>query len=225
MLRVHRSVRCVAALTLVAAMVSSGCSGATKGAGIGGAIGAATGAVIGNQGNKTGTGAIAGGAVGAAVGAIIGDYMAKQKTELEQIPAAEVVQEGEELKVKFENAILFDFNSYALKPTSKDDLRQVAEVLVKYPDTQLVVGGHTDNTGTDEYNQKLSNQRAYSVKDFLVESGVSRERVEARGFGEGRPAASNDSEPGREQNRRVEIQIAANQALRARAADQAQGGR
>lgn len=223
MLRVHRSVRCVLALTLVAAMVSSGCSGAQKGAGIGGAIGAAAGAVIGNQGNKTGTGAVAGGAVGAAVGAIIGDYMSKQKEELDQIPAAQVVQEGDELKVQFENAILFDLNSYALKPTSKDDLRRVAEVLVKYPDTQLVVGGHTDNTGSDTYNQKLSDQRAYSVKDFLVENGVARERVEARGYGEARPVASNDNAQGREQNRRVEIQIAANQALRARAEQQAQG--
>jgi len=223
MLRVHRSVRCVVALTLVAALVSSGCSGASKGAGIGGAIGATAGAVIGNQGNKTGTGAIAGGAVGAAVGAIIGDYMSKQKQELEQIPAAQVVQEGDELKVQFENAILFDLNSYALKPTSRDDLRRVADVLVKYPDTQLVVGGHTDNTGSDDYNQKLSDQRAYSVKDFLVESGVTRQRVEARGFGEGRPAASNDSAQGREQNRRVEIQIAANQELRSRAEQQAQG--
>jgi outer membrane protein OmpA-like peptidoglycan-associated protein len=204
-------------------MVSSGCSGASKGAGIGGAIGAAAGAVIGNQGNKTGTGAVAGGAVGAAVGAIIGDYMSKQKQELEQIPAAQVVQEGDELKVQFENAILFDLNSYALKPTSKDDLRRVAGVLVKYPDTQLVVGGHTDNTGSDDYNQKLSDQRAYAVKDFLVENGVGRERVEARGFGEGRPTASNETAQGREQNRRVEIQIAANQALRARAAEQAQG--
>jgi outer membrane protein OmpA-like peptidoglycan-associated protein len=209
---------CIAAT----AVLLAGCSGAKKGAGIGGAIGAATGAVIGHQGGKTGTGAVVGGAVGAAAGAIIGDYMAKQKKELEQVPGATVAQEGDELRVKFESAILFDTDSYAIKPSAKDNLQNMAGVLVKYPDTNLVVVGHTDATGTDDHNRKLSEQRAYAVKDYLVTYGVSSGRLAAQGMGESRPVASNDSADGRQQNRRVEIEIAANDALRAKAEAQAQ---
>jgi outer membrane protein OmpA-like peptidoglycan-associated protein len=208
----------VAAVTITAAGCSSG---AKKGAGIGGVIGAATGAVIGNQSDKTGTGAVVGGAVGAAAGAIIGDYMSRQKKELEQIEGVDVVQDGEQLRVKFESAILFDTDSYSLKPSSKDELQQMADVLNKYPDTNLVVVGHTDNTGSDTYNQRLSEQRAYAVKDYLVTYGVGGTRLNARGLGESSPLASNDSADGRQQNRRVEVHIAANEDLRERAVQEA----
>jgi len=204
------------------AVAVSGCSSATKGAAIGGTIGAATGAVIGHQGGKTGTGAVVGGAVGAASGAIIGDYMAKQKKDLEQVPGTEVVQDGEELRVKFQSAILFDTESAAIKPSAKDNLLNIAQVLVKYPDTNLIVAGHTDNTGSDNYNQRLSEQRAYAVKDYLVTYGVKSPRLTARGLGESQPVSSNGNPDGRQQNRRVEIQIAANEALRAKAEAQAQ---
>ncbi len=203
-------------------LAAGGCSGAKKGAGIGGAVGAATGAIIGHQGGKTGTGAVVGGAVGAAAGAIIGDYMAKQKKDLEQVPGAEVVQDGDELKVKFQSAILFDTDSYAIKTTAKDNIQGMANVLVKYPDTNLVVVGHTDNRGSDSYNQKLSEQRAYAVKDYLVTYGVAGSRLVAKGLGEAQPVAANETADGQQQNRRVEIQIAANEALRAKAEAQAQ---
>jgi outer membrane protein OmpA-like peptidoglycan-associated protein len=200
-----------------------GCSGsAKKGAALGGAIGAATGAIIGNQSGRTGTGAVAGGVVGAAAGAIIGDYMARQKKDLEQVPGAEVVQEGDELKVKFENAILFDVDQSTLKPEAKTNLREMAEVLVKYPETNLMVSGHTDNTGTEEYNQGLSERRAQAVRGFLAENGVASARLRAEGYGESLPVASNESVDGRSQNRRVEVQIAANEELRAKAEQQAQ---
>jgi len=210
------------AVACAAAVAMSGCSSATKGAGIGGSIGAATGAVIGHQGGKTGTGAVVGGAVGAAAGAIIGDYMAKQKQDLEQVPGTEVVQDGEELRVKFQSAILFDTESAAIKPSAKDNLQNIAQVLLKYPDTNLIVAGHTDNTGNDNYNQRLSEQRAYAVKDYLVTYGVKGPRLTARGLGESQPVSSNENPDGRQQNRRVEIQIAANEALRAKAEAQAQ---
>lgn len=211
---------------VVAAGALAGCTGsAKKGAAIGGVVGAATGAVIGHQSGRTGTGAAAGAVVGAAAGAVIGDYMARQKKELEQVPGAEVVQEGDELRVKFQDAILFDIDSSEIKPSAKENLQGMAAVLVKYPETNLVVAGHTDNTGTDPYNQKLSERRAYAVKDYLVTYGVGPGRLRAEGLGEARPVASNDTAGGRTQNRRVEVQIAANEALRQRAAAQEQQAR
>jgi outer membrane protein OmpA-like peptidoglycan-associated protein len=210
-------------LVAVIALVATSCSSTSKkGAGIGGAVGAGVGAIIGNQSDRTGTGAVVGGAVGAAAGAIIGDYMHRQKKELEQIEGVDVVQDGEQLRVKFENAILFDTDSYTLKPTSKDELQQMADVLNRYPDTNLQVVGHTDNTGSDAYNQRLSEQRAYAVKDYLVTSGVAGQRLNARGLGEQAPIASNDSPDGRQQNRRVEVHIAANETLQNRATQEAQ---
>jgi outer membrane protein OmpA-like peptidoglycan-associated protein len=210
----------------IAAGTLTGCTGsAKKGAVVGGAVGAATGAIIGHQSGRTGTGAAAGAVVGAAAGAVIGDYMARQKQELEQVPGAEVVQEGDELRVKFQDAILFDIDSSEIKPTAKENLQKMAAVLVKYPDTDLVVAGHTDNTGSDAHNQKLSERRAYAVKDYLVTYGVAPARLQARGFGEARPVADNDTVAGRTQNRRVEVEIAANEALRARAAAQEGGAR
>ena len=215
--------RCALCVVTALAVAATGCSSTSKkGAAIGGVIGAATGAVIGNQGDKTGTGAVVGGAIGAAAGAIIGDYMARQKKDLEQIPGAEVVQDGEELRVKMQSAILFDTDSYSLKGSVKDELQQMAGVFQKYPDTNLVVVGHTDNTGSDSYNQRLSEQRAYAVKDYLVSNGVGGTRLEARGLGESRPIATNESTDGRQQNRRVEVLIAANEALRDRAVHEAQ---
>src|SRR5262245_26043944 len=119
-----------AVCALAALVIAAGCSSTSKqGAAVGGASGAVIGAVIGNQGDRTGTGAVVGGAIGAAAGAIIGDYMAKQKKDLEQIPGAEVTQVGEELKVNFQSAILFDTDSYQLKASSRDELQQMAQVL------------------------------------------------------------------------------------------------
>jgi outer membrane protein OmpA-like peptidoglycan-associated protein len=210
-----------AVLALVALLLGSGCtSGAKKGAAIGGVVGAATGAIIGNQGDKTGTGAIVGGALGATTGAIIGDYMSRQKQELEQVPGAQVTQEGDELRVAFQSAILFDTDRYELKSGAKDNLSQLAGVLQKYAQTNLIIVGHTDDTGSEAYNQRLSEQRADAVRDYIVHGGVGSERLQARGMGETRPVASNETADGRTQNRRVEIQIAANEELKKKAAGQ-----
>jgi outer membrane protein OmpA-like peptidoglycan-associated protein len=202
------------ALLVGAALVISGCSGATKGAAIGGIAGAATGAAVGG-----GKGAAVGGAVGAAAGAIIGDYMAKQKEELDKVPGADVQQVGEELVVTFDSPILFDTDSSVLKPQSQQLLDDVARVLMDYPDTNVLVKGHTDDTGSETHNLALSERRARAVHSYLVTRGVSSPRLSSMGFGESIPVASNTSPTGRAQNRRVELQIAANQSLKARAED------
>ena len=201
-------------LLVSAALVISGCSGATKGATIGGIAGAATGAAVGG-----GKGAAIGGAVGVAAGAIIGDYMAKQKEELDKVPGADVKQVGEELVVTFDSPILFDTNSSVLKSQSRQLLNDVARVLLDYPDTDVLVKGHTDDTGSENHNQGLSERRAGSVHNYLVTRGISSSRLDSMGFGESMPIASNTNSSGRADNRRVELQIAANRALKARAED------
>lgn len=218
----NRTLRTMAVIIALASLLILGCtSGAKKGGAIGGAAGAATGAVIGHQSGHTGTGAIVGGAVGAAAGAIIGDYMERQKKELEQVPGADVKRDGDRLIVTFEAPILFDFDSSILKPGSKDNLQQMSSVLVDYPDTNLIVIGHTDNTGSDAYNQRLSERRAGAVRSYFINHNVAAGRVRARGYGETAPVASNADEDGRAKNRRVEVQIAANDALQRKAEEQA----
>ena len=175
-----------------------------KGAAIGGAAGAATGAAVSKDNTK---GAIIGGAIGAVAGAIIGNYLDNQAKELEQVQGAEVVREGDELKVTFAEKILFDFDSSALKAASQAQLDQVAGVLAKYPETNIVVKGHTDAKGSDEYNQRLSERRASAVMNYLEDQGVGSSRITARGYGESMPVASNDTEAGRAENRRVELSI------------------
>jgi outer membrane protein OmpA-like peptidoglycan-associated protein len=199
-----------------AALLACGCSGATKGAAIGGVAGAATGAVAGG-----GKGAVIGAAVGATAGAIIGDYMAKQKKDLEKVPGAEVRQEGEELVVTFENPILFDLDSAVLKTQARAILDDVGTVLSKYPDTDLIVMGHTDNSGSEQYNQQLSERRAQTVSNYLVTRGVDSKRLKHMGFGESMPVGTNDTSAGRAENRRVEVKIAANEELREQAEKQA----
>jgi outer membrane protein OmpA-like peptidoglycan-associated protein len=196
------------------ALIFGGCSGATKGAAIGGIAGAATGAVVGD-----GKGAVIGGAVGAAAGAIIGDYMARQKEELDKVPGADVEQVGEELVVTFDSPILFDTDSSVLKSESMRMLDDVARVLVDYPDTNVLIKGHTDNTGSESHNQNLSERRARAVENYVATRGVAIDRLRSMGFGESLPVASNGSETGRSQNRRVELQIAANESLKARSED------
>ena len=186
-----------------------------KGAVIGGVAGAIAGAIIHNNrgsGNAK-RGAVIGGAVGAATGAIVGAMMDKQERELRQIEGIDVARTGEdELKVTVRNEILFDYNSAALRGTSKDELREMANVFEKYGDTTIVVAGHTDSTGSDAYNRRLSDRRADSVANYLINQGVRGSRIDAVGYGESKPKASNGTASGRQQNRRVEIYVRANQA-------------
>lgn len=183
-----------------------------KGAVIGGVAGAIAGAIIHNNrgsGNAK-RGAVVGGVVGAATGAIVGAMMDKQERELRQIEGIDVARTDEdELRVTMRNEILFDFNSASLRSASRDELREMADVFNKYNDTTIVVAGHTDSTGSTSYNQGLSNRRANTVSNALQNSGVRGSRLDAKGYGESSPKASNTSSGGRQQNRRVEIYVRA----------------
>jgi outer membrane protein OmpA-like peptidoglycan-associated protein len=186
-----------------------------KGAVIGGVAGAIAGAIIHNNrgsGNAK-RGAVVGGVVGAATGAIVGAMMDKQERELRQIEGIDVARTDEdELRVTVKNEILFDVNSSSLRSASRDELREMADVFNKYNDTTIVVQGHTDSTGSNAHNQRLSERRANSVSNYLENLGVRGSRIDAYGYGESKPRASNGSASGRQQNRRVEIYVRANGA-------------
>jgi len=186
-----------------------------KGAAIGAVAGAIAGAVIHNNrgsGNAK-RGAIIGGVVGGAAGAIVGAMMDKQERELRQIEGIDVARTDEdELRVTVRNEILFDFDSASLRSSSRDELREMADVFNKYKDTTIAVNGHTDSTGSAAYNERLSERRANSVANYLQDLGVRGSRIDASGYGESKPKASNGSASGRQQNRRVEIYVRANNA-------------
>ena len=181
-----------------------------RGAAIGAVIGGVAGAVIGNQSGNNRTGAVIGAATGAAVGAAVGRRMDKQEQELRQIEGVEVTRPSEgEISVRLTNDILFDYNSAALRSASRSTLTELAQNFRQYPDNRIIVEGHTDATGSDQYNQRLSEQRASNVADFLIDQGVAAGAITVYGFGEARPKATNDTAEGRQQNRRVEIHIQA----------------
>ncbi|HEX7421965.1 MAG TPA: OmpA family protein [Thermoanaerobaculia bacterium] len=188
---------------------------AKKGAAIGGVAGAIVGGVLGNnRGKGNGTrGAVLGGVVGGATGAIVGAMMDKQEKSLRQIDGVNVQRvNNNELKVTVKNDVLFDFNSAGLRSASRTSLSEMADVFQKYPDTTLRVEGFTDSVGSDSYNQRLSQRRSNSVAQYLEGIGVSRSRIDALGFGESQPRATNGTASGRQLNRRVEIHIKANAA-------------
>lgn len=182
-----------------------------QGAGAGAAAGAVAGAVIGNQSGNPRTGAAVGAAVGAGVGAAIGRRMDKQQEELRRIEGLEVERTAEDaINVRMRNDVLFDVDSASLRAESRATLQEMANVFERYPEQRIRVEGHTDSTGTDDYNQRLSERRANSVREYLVSQGVTRGSITAVGYGESRPRADNSTSSGRQLNRRVEISIQAN---------------
>jgi len=184
--------------------------GAAGGAAVGGAIGAATG--------STAKGAIIGAVVGGAAGAIIGSQMDKQAKELEQnIKGAKVERVGEGIQVTFASGLLYDFDSDVVRPEAKTNLRELAASLEKYPGSNLLIVGHTDQLGGMAYNQSLSERRATAAATYLITQGVSGARIATRGMGEAEPIALNETEAGRAANRRVEVAIFASEATRAAA--------
>lgn len=190
----------------------------------GGVIGASSGAVIGGIiGNKTGNtalGAILGATVGGAAGAVIGRRMDKQAEEIKrQMPNAQVERVGEGIKVSLGSDILFDVNSSALKPATKQQLIEFAKSLNKYEDTDVRIEGHADATGSDAHNLELSKQRAKAVGSFLESQGVKTSRVDEIGYGEAQPVADNGTEAGRQKNRRVDVAVFANKQLQRDAKD------
>ena len=190
-----------------------------KGAIIGASTGAAVGAAVGNANGSTAKGAIIGAAVGGAAGAVIGHQMDQQAKEIkQQIPGAVVERVGEGLQVTFESGLLFPYDSDVLTPAAQQNLSTFAASLDKYPNTDIIIVGHTDSNGSDAYNMTLSERRANAAVSYLVSRGVVRSRLRAAGRGETEPVASNETDAGRQQNRRVEMAIYANETLKAQAA-------
>ena len=206
-------------LSSVTLLLLLGCAThAQTGAIIGAGGGAVVGGAIGTAAGSTAKGAIIGAVVGGATGAIIGSQMDKQAKELEQnIKGAKVERVGEGIQVTFASGLLYDFDSDLVRPEAKTNLRELAASLEKYPGSNLLIVGHTDQLGGMAYNQSLSERRATAAATYLITQGVSGARIATRGMGEAEPIALNETEAGRAANRRVEVAIFASEATRAAA--------
>ena len=219
-----RTIGAVLALAAVLEVGLAGCASwnkQTKGTVIGAGAGAAAGAVIGKATGNVARGAIIGAAVGGAAGAIIGHQMDQQAKEIEaSVDGAKVTRVGEGLVVTFDSGLLFDFDKALLRPTAESNLQKLAESLQRYPGENVLVVGHTDNVGTDSYNQQLSVERAQSAQRFLEQHGIDPTRIRTRGMGENDPIASNETEQGRQANRRIELALFASEAWKRQAQQQ-----
>ena len=221
-----RTIITIILLTVMLAGVyeSCGMSKTAEGAAIGAAAGGVVGGIIGHQTGNTAAGAIIGGAIGGAAGAYIGNYMDKQAEEIQaDLEGAKVERIGEGIKITFDSGILYDVNKATLRPEAKANLDKLAVILNKYADTNILIEGHTDATGTDEYNLELSRNRASSVSNYLAGLAVDSKRFTTMGYGESQPIATNDTDEGRQQNRRVEIAIMANDELKKAAEEKTAG--
>lgn len=218
--------RMTAATAAVAlALAGTGCASMSKtekGGVIGAGAGGAVGAVIGHKTGSTVRGAIIGAAVGGAAGALIGRRMDQQAEKLaREIKDAQVSRVGEGIAVTFESGILFPFDSAELQGAGRENLRKLAASLQDESRSNVLIAGHTDSVGRDEYNQQLSRRRAEAAASYLADQGISRGRIRTDGRGEDEPIASNDSDEGRRQNRRVELAIFASEQWREEARRQA----
>ena len=213
------SVRSGLCIFTIAALLLAGCAqpmtktqqGAAVGTGVGAAIGAGLGQAIGGDTKGTLLGAGIGAVVGGLAGAGIGNYMEKQEAALNQqfaaSEAASVRREANMLAVTFKSDVLFDSGSAALKPGAYQEINRVAQVLIQYPDTRILVAGHTDSDGSEAFNQDLSVRRADNVRNALVGQGVQAARINTIGYGESQPIADNTTQAGKQMNRRVVITI------------------
>jgi outer membrane protein OmpA-like peptidoglycan-associated protein len=209
------TVAILATLTLSQLIGCAGWNRTIAGGAIGAGVGGAIGGVIGKKTGNTAAGALIGAVIGGSAGAAIGRYMDKQAEEIKRdIKDARVERVGEGIKITFNSGILFDIGSDKLKPQANQNISELARILGKYEDTDIIVEGHTDSTGAENMNQKLSEDRAGSVSRQLSSQGVSHRRVITQGFGETKPVADNGSGFGRAANRRVEVAIFANDKLK-----------
>ncbi len=199
-------------------LLGAGCASMSreqKGAVIGATGGAVLGGVSGKQAGNTALGAILGAAVGGAAGAYIGNYMDNQAAEIERdLDGATVERVGEGIKITFDSGILFAVGKSDLQGEARTNLTNLAGILNKYPDTSILIEGHTDATGSDESNLTLSRNRAQSVANYLESQQVAVTRFTIMGYGEAQPVATNDTAEGRQANRRVELAIMANDKLK-----------
>ncbi|WP_304140587.1 OmpA family protein [Mesoflavibacter zeaxanthinifaciens] len=190
-----------------------------KGAVIGATSGAVLGAIIGNNVGKGGNGelgAVIGGVVGGTAGVLIGKKMDKQAQEIEQeIPGAQVERVDDGIVVTFDenSGVYFDTEKYNINAASQATLNKLIGVFKEYPDTNLLVVGHTDSSGSDDYNMTLSKNRAYAVTNYLTSNGISGTRLTTNWFGETQPMHDNSTAEGRAKNRRVNIAILPNEKM------------
>jgi outer membrane protein OmpA-like peptidoglycan-associated protein len=210
---VHKQRIISIALLLLLAFHSFSCNNTARGLAIGAVAGGIAGVLI-ADGKNNARGILIGAAIGGLAGSIIGSYMDKHAKKLrEKVKNAEIERVGESILVTFDSGLMFDVDSYKLRANTKKNLAEMAATINEYKQTELIVMGHTDNTGTNEHNQTLSEQRAVAVANFLKQKGVSSGRFTTKGFGETKPKSDNSSNNGRQANRRVEIAIVANSTL------------
>lgn len=210
------------AVPLAAAIAMTGCTttnprtgeperaNATLGAGIGAAVGAVAGALSGDGSSSRRDRALIGAAAGAAVGGGIGYYMDRQEAQLRdrlQGTGIGVERQGDNIVLNMPSSVTFGFDSSELTGGARAALNDVTAIMREYPETRITVAGYTDSTGAEDYNQRLSEQRAAAVGDYLAQGGVARQRLVMIGYGESQPVASNATEQGRAQNRRVAITL------------------
>ena len=211
-----KTVQMKSVIAVAVALALAGCAAddPNKRAKTGAAVGAVAGAILGHQLDSD-AGRFVGAAVGAVAGGAVGHYMDKQQQEFDSALAAEQQNnqveiqrlQDETLKIDISNEVSFDFGRADIKPSFQPALNKVAGVLQRYPNSVVHVVGHTDSVGSDAYNQRLSEQRAQAVIDYLASAGVARDRLRAEGRGETEPRDTNATEAGRQLNRRVELYV------------------
>lgn len=196
-------------------LVACKATNTTKGGAIGAGVGGTIGGIIGHQSDNTVVGAIIGAAVGGTAGALIGRHMDKQAEELKNdLKGAQVERVGEGILITFDSGLLFEHDSFGLQSATKSNLTDLAKTLNKYDDTNILIEGHTDATGEDDYNQTLSEKRANEVENYLVSQNVKDARIATKGYGEKQPLETNSTEAGKQSNRRVEVAIYANNEMK-----------
>lgn len=211
----NKAMRVTVGMLAVTTTLAACATKAQTGAVIGAAGGGAVGAIIGKKVGSTAKGAIIGAAVGGTAGAIIGARMDKQARELAmEIPGARVERVGEGIVVTFDSGLLFAYDSDAIQGAARGNLTNLAESLKEHGKTNVLIVGHTDAMGTEEYNEGLSQRRASSAANYLVGQGVERGRIQTAGRGELEPIETNDTADGRQQNRRVEVVIVASEEMK-----------
>ncbi len=210
-------------LLLVSALVAAGCAqpptktqqGAMIGTGVGAAVGAGLGQAIGKDTKGTLVGAGIGALVGGLAGGGIANYMEKQEMAMRQavagVEGANVQRNMNTLALTFKSDVMFDTGSAVLKAGAYDEIARVAQVMNQYPETTIQIAGHTDSVGSEPANQVLSERRAEAVKNALAAQGVSPARMRTIGYGESQPIADNNTDAGRQMNRRVTVTITPNQ--------------
>ena len=200
-------------ILLATLLTISGCSSNLRTGALGGA---AAGAIVGGIASGSARGAIIGAAIGGAAGTAIGAVMDSQADDLQdKLPNAVVERVGEGIQITFDSGILFAVNQSALQPAAEQNLTDLTRSLEEYEGTEVLVVGHTDSSGAAEYNQGLYERRADSARSFLVASGLESDRVTAMGMGEMEPVGENDTDAGRQANRRVEVAIFASEDMQA----------